>query len=453
MSQYWWRIDEPTSLLGTWWIWKKKRNMIPGELVYTPGKGLELRRNSNFVDHESLRDLFRAFSEPSEAYTIHGVVGGNTPVTLKECFPSREAIVVNAAFIGIHCNPIRPPRVNSLVIKLSNLEAWLGGIKTEGDLTDKLRLEVRPGKLEKSVEGTLHALNAHLEIQHGVHSRYEASGVQLSHQAEIRFKFNSLVAFDVAQRAANLTMQLLALLIGKPTTLTLEWYRFENDAAVSHLAPSWVRLAPRKLHPAEILCSMKTIQSDFVELLDRWIERAKRLETPRSLLHAVLMKSATFLDSEVTELMQAIEGYCNETDSFAYLSDEQFANVLSKINSASEGTTADFVDRVANSAKWFNRPSLRSHLKRLLSRIDPDVAKNIVGRVGIPKFVGQCVVARNKIAHPQSGSIWEDHELDDVMELISRLKLLLVTCMLLDAGMTVETIRAKYRDHRRWQWG
>jgi hypothetical protein len=77
----------------------------------------------------------------------------------------------------------------------------------------------------------------------------------------------------------------------------------------------------------------------------------------------------------------------------------------------------------------------------------------VIGTRRVQDFIGEMVDLRNAIAHPQSGSIWDSYKPTQVLEFVSRLKLLLVVALLTEAGMPVEVLIKRYHDYRQWQWG
>jgi hypothetical protein len=171
------------------------------------------------------------------------------------------------------------------------------------------------------------------------------------------------------------------------------------------------------------------------------------------LLHAVLMKAGTFLETEITDLMQAIEAYCSFTNPFCYLPEDKFNSALSRMLGVIVEEDTPFRDRVKGTIKHLNRPSSRSHLKALFERLDSKIAENVTGGERSRKFIDRAVDIRNTIVHPQSGSIWTDYNSDQILKLISQLKLLLIVSLLGDAGMPIEILQTRYKDYHQWQWG
>jgi hypothetical protein len=219
------------------------------------------------------------------------------------------------------------------------------------------------------------------------------------------------------------------------------------------LGESWIRLKAPELYPHEILCPLTYPGFHFGALLNTWLELADRVPIAMMLLQSVLMKAGTFLETEIVEMLQALEAYCSETEPFEYLEGDDFESALAEIMGSVQSLSAEFRERVKGTAKYLNRPSQRSHLNRLLERLDAGLVGRIVGKEKPRSFVNRVVDARNKISHPQSGSVWADCDPSDAVEMISRLKLLLIVSLLGSAGMHLDLLQEKYGDHRRWQWG
>jgi hypothetical protein len=463
MSSQRWQLDQEHVIDASWWLPENPRKRIAGRFTFKPGVRLELELLGSFLAET---DIFEGFfrDRRESKFDVFGKSRNGDLYTLRGCFTrsvknGQQKIAVDYALAGSRYEASDKPIIDRISIELSNFPTWINGFKSDSNFAEgpekfrSVSISVSPFVSENACEGRLPYISATVSIPHSITiERPAGDGIHVDYDGYLRIALDRAVSMSRAEAIATRASHLFNLLIGKPTVQKSVWLGDRKGRGGSFLGCSWVRLKPRAIYPHEIACPLTTPGLDFPALLNGWLQLADRVPTSIAILHSVLMKSGTFLETEIVEMLQAIEAYCSETEPFTYLNDTEFSGALGRLLDAVCHETEDFKTRVKGTVQHLNRPSQRSHLTRLLDRLDPTLVGHVVGGEKARSFVSRVVNTRNKISHPQSGSVWDDNSPSDVLEMISRLKLLLVIAMLSSAGMPVDILKKKYDDFRRWQW-
>lgn len=454
--------DREHSIEGNWWISNRPDDHAVGRLIYRPRTKLELQLSGRWDVHKDPLKTFWGDGD-SENFTVYGRTLTDLPVTLQDCYvhslrEGAEIVHVNGALVGVHYDKSSDPLVSLIVLTISNLQSWAGGFDTKlappkSKLVDQFEITAGPANATDITDGTLSILPGRVRIRHHVAPTRSPNSLQLDYKCDLWINLDKALPLDRTQWIAANTVRLMGLLIGRPTIVTTEYFGFADLGGASYLAQRWERLEPPSPERVRPPCPLNQPGFEFATLLNGWLAISARLQTPIELLHAVLMKTGAFLETEVTELMQAIEGLCSETNPFTYLPDDEFKSVYDGMLDVIREKDEQFRERIKGTLRHLNRPSLRSHLRGLLNRLDPKIVKNVIGTRRVQDFIGEMVDLRNAIAHPQSGSIWDSYKPTQVLEFVSRLKMLLVLALLTEAGMPVEVLIKRYHDYRQWQWG
>lgn len=459
------RLDEEAKFVGLWWIDGPDATPSPGELTYDPNDGLRLRV---ICGKESFEKRLRRRYEHRD-WNVRGLCGGGDQlVILRSWFITHDrrgelVYSVNSALVGdrsYEAELTDPLMVRSIAFRIPHLEKWLKW----PDFTPLWEMSTqKPASIEMLSDGydTMDKASGALP-ENGASVWFNATttvsglecGMRITGVSAIELHFEQPTALDAANHLSLRTALLLNLLIG--THCPFEWRMVRTGRG------EWYELGHRvtRIPAGEIVdARCKASELNFAPLLDRWITISKEVGPAIDRLQSLMWKWARMLDDELGTAAESLEGIGRQWHNSAYLSDDDFSQLVSRLDAVIAGCSDDLRARAEGAFRHLNTPSLVTLICRLLADLPNKVVAGIIGcsvdevtPSALKKFARKAAEARNAQSHGRRSERAADAQ--SFWRIIDEMRLLIIASVLQRSGLPDALLEREYSNpHAGWRWG
>jgi hypothetical protein len=416
-----------------------------------------------------------------DVYTIHGLSDSGKRLTLlrareirrNQTFPTGFASVMlhaEAAIVGHHLPPADDVLLESVSIRLTDLDDWL---QDSGIVQTMIAEKGKPP----------HKVTAAFEYP----EEYDVHVHDFTASFRVTFVWNPVQSGQLqwrVERALQVTpdepMELLRLMAGPvrhvrnliafaigapvlPVTITGVIPRSlrdpNSDGSVRIYSRGVKALSASSKRRRDYLLPFSELKDTWSTMLSAWINGANRLTPLFDAYFAALYAGEMYEENRFLMFTRAAEVYHRREHPGTYLSGARF-EVLREALSAVLGDTLSQNERVHAKAllgklAFMNEYSLRRRLKDLLADLGTLVDLVITRR---SQFVGKVVEIRNHLTHYDEGSSAARPDMRELHNLTEQLKFVLEILLLLQLGIdrqrAAEVIskHEPYRQLGRQQW-
>ena len=406
------RVPEPVETYGYFWLSNQAGRQLSGILRISETGESSLEIFGSFCS----LDLRSGRNDLGAELHILGVTHQEGPVTLVNCLVigqqrvtnvggqlSRSNLYVGSVFCGVHFET-HDISFSCVTFSVEGLDEWFSlyhhPFSSSGGLIGPLSLSyIPPEPITFGLPDDL-IVTFHMDVDEdlGMFHQSMTTKVNISLSSKRPRSFSEFM--QVLRRVKNF----LCLAFDRPVSFTsVTGHNEEPDApyggqqAVDIYGKLDAYDVPKAdIHPGYFLIPFDEIADTIQECLPRWLEHYEEYEPTFNLYFAVLANRHMHLEGRFLFLVHGIESLHRRSSVDRRMADEEFSNLLHTIL---ESTPSKWKQLVQSRLKYANEPSLRSRLRKMISRFR-DLFGNEFAR---STFANQIVSTRNYLTHYDDG--------------------------------------------------
>jgi len=437
---------------GTWWLPSDEKTTLPGRLSFVNGEEGQLELRGSF------KPINEIFKQPQ-----YQLILGNaraTKLTAIECqeLASRfgtdalQRFHVPLVLIGCHLEDWAAHPWRSVELEVANLHEWLGGhglderITAQGDGTiDAYSLEyVAPDFAEYRGDAVVIGFSPFLRTRSAAAgSKSIRPGVRLRIEPSPPVDFPSLLEEYVVP-----VHDFLTLLIGRASSITDVRVSDDSDAQATLLF-GWARLGsapPRPISRPETLVPYASVEKDFGQVLQRWMESHKELSAACELYFTTKYGRDLGSENRFLQMIQAAEVIHRRRFTNEVIPKHDYSERMELVL---ENVPEEHRNWVREQLQFGNEPRLRHRLLDLVARSSEVISPLISSSA---EFADRVVRTRNYLVHRDPGSKrrarTEKAELDHMSDVVG---FLIETVLLTELGFEASESADWFRRRTRYR--
>jgi hypothetical protein len=426
---------------GLWWQegGRDGSEKVPGTLERHPDGRLVLRLSGQFSQRVQGGEV-----------RIGGYVGIGNPVSLREChvlYSEHFAMVprqdwhVGLSVVGVAIQGEGDWTFSGATFEMPGVTRWALGnqfeTKVEGSRAEGLLRFVIAAEQVSKCLWSWGGIDVRLANHIGTDEAKEVS-IELHSRMDVVATSEAQLPLEDYQRAAVFPMQvLIALSTGEFTCAKSAQVKcfLEDEGAHRYFECRW---HPHSI-PGDPGCvmarafSLSDVEALGVGRLQAWVDQLMRIETVGRLYVACLGGGVGFAELRFQLVVQALEAYHRDVIGGKLLSDEEWKEVLLRLQSAiGERGVVPKPHRVIRSKlKGLNGKTLQSRLEELFELVG---IPSSIGGEDWEALVGRVSNTRNTISHGVGGSADAILRGEQLVHATQRLIALLEILLLRDLG-------------------
>jgi len=450
---------------GIWWLPSAPETHVYGEFTFSNREGLHLSSIGTFED--TLRTAVGR-SYP----VILGATSDGKRITLCDCMVvghtgtgagvETQRYSVDMALIGAHIDDPQEMRFHRVSMQYSHLADWFcpSGFRPRSIEAEDAsrRYELSYELPERIVAATT---KGRMTVWGSVKTAFSVREASLQQSVWITFEIPGKQRFeDLNSQLIHPLRNLVTLATDRPNSITQVFVFSKRHAHTSPIPSDIVELPievlfrtsydemtqTRALTPGEMLFSFEDVESDFEQLVQRWLVAAEELDSVCDLFFSNQYNPGMYLENKFLNLAQAAESYhrrrrCNQSRPA-----QEHERRLEAVFGACPAKHKKWLEW---QLKYSNEPSFK---ERLLDLID------VTGETMLPlvqdaeSFACDVRDSRNYYVHYDSSLRQQAAQGEKLYRLTERLAFLMRACLLCELGFTPQRCAKLFNNNQRYQY-
>lgn len=464
---------EAFELRGHWWLIDDVANSFVGTLRFSSNEGITLeaiRQEMPLIDGSLLSVNLSLIP------VIAGVVEGGKRITLQDCVvstsrrsfpgPTLEVFQVRYAFVGVIAEDQSQLRFNRAVVSYSRLPDWVSfsGMETHLAYDEDRQVAGVDVAYRRPKRITVHLSDAEIAIGSGFAiSGDQIREVTVKQMHNIDISINELHTLEeIHERFLRPLADFLTFATGTPNSL-LQLYVYspnlltELPGRKAQVIPVEVyyhqifqeRDLTKLLTPDRILVPMSEFGKDLEEVIRRWLELSTELRDVFGLYFSVKYRRADLYSEQYfLAIIQTIETYHRLRRHNQVLSESEHAERMAMILEPLSANHA-LKDWLNQKLSYSNEPSLIDRLRELTSETKPVIDRLVPST---DKFMRKVTDTRNYLTHYDPRLRSRAARGQELYSLTRTLEYVLMTCLLIDLGLSLERCVQLFGDYSQYGW-
>ena len=458
-----------------WWLPGTPDNRVVGHLTFRRGS------RPRVTIQGVLDQTDAVINQPYGYEFVLGTTNTGQKISLQECTLRRHTMSPNGystsevdadvAYIDVHFADAGSAQFDRLWVHFLNFEEWAGKRAFDVDLRENGRsMTVKydpPSPIEMHPSDVIIRVTAK-----GPSLRQKRfTEISVSQQLLVGLDFGRPRPLKDFQDTLRHIQNFLSLMVYDPTyRLSIEGVTDANTVAYDDgeaFCPPVPILSQESFFPthleskhgAEMLCTLPTIENDLETYLDNWLSSGAAIEPVHNLYFSVVNNPKSYLELTFLCFTQALETYHRRRFGGKYQSDEEYHKGLytAFLEVIPDGTDPDFRESLKRGKlKYANEFSLRRCLKEIADEASKVVQEGfLASNRDRASFVRRVSDTRNYLTHYDLDLVSKAADIDELVELTDKARILLEMCLLREIGFEPEQIRSMLMQHRvcRWRLG
>ncbi|TDE18064.1 ApeA N-terminal domain 1-containing protein [Dyadobacter psychrotolerans] len=324
-------MNKPFTLKGYWFLPNQEEQKIAGILSFEPGENMRLEL-FGAISQKSPEEYLRLIAENWDKNEIIPVIHGHTSdgkeFSLLNCIDGQSSLnfnaefpltsyIVNAAIQGILITDYQEPVFNKIRVKLTQLHEWLGTIGFQQSYNFEDSSSNFGFKLPESVSFSISG-DYDLSFNSG-YEKYNVSRDELNikQSSFVEIKIGSLVSYRKLGEQIFLFLDFLSLGTLSPImieTMTVfneeideDGKAYTNTSHVFYKSEQKSAKGLKKDH--DFLFNYETISDVFEEIIKKWYTLDSEIRPIRQYLIESVQPIGTFKTNHFLNIIQALEGF------------------------------------------------------------------------------------------------------------------------------------------------
>ncbi|CAZ88136.1 conserved hypothetical protein [Thiomonas arsenitoxydans] len=406
-------LNEAIEFNGQWWLPSREGGEPPR--IWKPGV-------LTWKNRDATLELFSPLTETRGSVialqerrypAIHGISTRSEHVSILDglSIPAGfnfgsagllERETVRSSWVAVGAHVDETTQYGELRVRVPGLDLWLGRANVTSDYaaeqTGKPATVVYKVALLPSEEMHIKAEPLTVSFEIGSSHKWGTGKIRVDTSAWLRIKSPTPNSLDWLLEQFGKVSTLLTLIAGAPMgpdcLIAKTWDGTDLQVLVSLSDDKTCDLD----EPFHFFLTRPATGCDLCVLLNRWFDVNRDVGQISQLARGVLSSSDLWLHVEFATLMQALEGFHRATMDGLYLPEEEYEPYKKALISAIPGSAPTGLrDALRSRVRYGNEKSLRTRLRELANRIEPDVMSLLMG--GKPEIPGAWVDTRNQYTH------------------------------------------------------
>lgn len=451
---------------GVWWIPEHEDLKVEGRLTFSPLDGARLEIDGHAPSKLLAKSTWTPRKEPSKIEILIGTIRSGEQVTLVHC-RCRSWILelapavfdVATVLIGCHLNRIEDVKFDSVLLRYSNLEKWLGiqaisleyGFAQENTISFFNIQFTLPDKLSFRTEGMSltfhHGVTTHTEslFDYGIH---QTCAVEIQPDTPLHWDDYLMGPIYYLRNFLALGMGTTVLPIEVKATRSQPIGDLSEETASKRIGiyhrTQGADVSPRdKVYEHEMLFRYPDLADGFEKYLANWFAKADKLRTVFDLYFSLFYIPQMYVQQIFLTLAQALEVYHRDLYGGEYVSEKDYQAPLTKLKTQVDSLDIDddLKKRLKDMLKYGYQFSLRKRMKEIRETVLKGYSDILYEVLPITDdFIHEFVKTRNDLTHP-SESDDTSKDLNHQYELARKARLLMEFCFLNEMGVPPDLAR------------
>lgn len=456
---------------GIWWLPDNPENAISGTLHYAPNTSIKLELNGCFGGLDYFTDMVQKIQEEGEFKTIIlGMSKVGKVYTLLKChlinlhfsapgYPS-VSYLVQYIIQGHHFESEDRIIFSKISLKYSNLDEWVNKSGFKVNLTlDEIKGSLK--KYEMSYEYPeprevdIHDI-ARIAITYNFNNENHRMR-DFSLKQDVFIDIEPVSATHLSKYIEYYVYNIrnfLCLGMGVPVFLLEMGAKAEEakDEISGKTRYKEISILYRQgnvdealldVHNESMPFSLRDINENVGEYLNRWFNLCDQLRPVYSLYIGTIHSPQLFLENEFLNLINSMEAYHRRRRDVKYVSDDEYTPIYGELVKAiPEGLDASFRASIKARLKYLNEISLRKRLKELVDLCD--CTFNLFS-YGKDDFIEAVINTRNYLVHYDERLKGLSREGIELKKMNLALDALVFSCLLIEIeapnSLIVESVK------------
>lgn len=431
---------------GIWFLPENENNEvehISGNLTFSKDNGSFLTLLGALEEHRN-SDLSH------DPEFILGLTSDGKKITLFKCFeysrtmnfPGMQTCKYLPLYIliGKHFKKREELEFYSIKASFKNLDLWLGkyGFKNISYLNYNLLVEYEsPEPINFKINDTLSGIikfNLSTPLNRNILKATIEQNAELTIESQIKKPFFDILN-DLMYFQNFLTLGTFETAYPFSIKLIQEENEEENYEVDLIYKPNFSFSVNEKKHLLEFLFTFQDIEDKFEEIICRWFELKYKIEPVVLLLLDSFHNKGKFTENRFLNIVQALETYHRRFKKNEVRSKEEHKKMVNEIIDSVEDSKKTWLKEKLS---FSNEPSLHNRLSELLDSFSIETIDKIIKDK--EQFIKDSKNSRNYYTHYDE--ILERKALKDdkLFRLTEKLKIVLITVILLETGFSEEQI-------------
>lgn len=458
-------VQETKRYTGYWWLPNNPSKQVSGSLCIDPRKGVELETVGSLL----AREVFDTRQEIFSQEVLLGVTTDGKAITLIDLHNTRSSSNLNSSqfdlSISIYSARLaiigRRHFINkdeitftSAAVRFSLVDEWLYrrvfSYEEKVDERGCRKVSVEYA-CPDSINFYINSIDAYFRTDY-VFSQYPSFFKwQIVHKAFLKIAPDQPQSLDWYMEQFYSLQKLLTVMIGFPV-IPLAIVGSGNDIPIGENATtkeefqiySKVYDDSQEIiekHPNQLLLAITvpSLGTELSVIVNNWFKKAEILDPATTLYIATLSTRLRYAEFQLLNYAQALEALHRRVFGGKYMLDKEYEPICSELtNSISKTISKDHRNSLKNRIKYGNEFSQRKRIKELLDEVWENCLDQFIDDK--KKFIGNVIGTRNYLVHPDESSASEAVFGTEIFYLAERLKVLLVTHLLIQLGIPKENV-------------
>lgn len=436
---------------GIWFLPENENNEkehITGNLTFSKDNGCDLSLLGTL-------DEFKNSDIDHNPEFILGLTSDGKRITLYRCFeysrtinlPGMETCTYQPLYIliGKHFKNKEELEFYSIKARFKNLDLWLGkfGFKNINFSNNNLLIDYQlPSRINFKINDTLNGkinFNLSAPLNRNILKATIEQTAELEIESQIKKPFSEILN-DLMCFQNFLTLGTFETAYPFSIKLLQDENKKENYEVVLVYKPSFTFSVDEKRHLREFLFSYQDLENNFEEIICKWFQLKFKIEPVILLLLDSFHNKGKFNENRFLNIVQALETYHRRFKKNEVCSEVEHKKMIKEI-----------IDSVDNSNKnWLqerlyfsNEPTLHNRLLELLNSFSIETIDKII--VDKEQFIKDTKNSRNYYTHYDERLKIKAIKGGKLFTLTEKLKVILITVILLETGFSEEQIRNLFK--------
>ena len=463
------RFDSEFEEDGTWWLPENQDNKFNGKLSYSPTNGIELKNfnGNNLVIalNDPTGGIEQNFNGVSKRYssdnkTVYGKLKSGLEVSLFDLsawLNNRSNFNIFRAFFGKHVEKKDLSQIHFQKVKIDF--NFLDTLKDNNEIYDVYERNAQNKnlnnwKLKNAYEIEIDNIKAEISYSQNIEPKKHLESVEdiiITPETKVPFNWFSKVISDLE----NFLLLISDMHVQRTQIL---FYINDNDY-ISFLHKLNFPVDKKEMnYPRVKMIEVRHVKDKLGDILQSWFKISDELRPVFDFFFGVKINPSLYEESQYIHLMQALEIFLRKTDHFELLPKkafQEFKNIMTKTIKDLKDLdfSKDFKESAKSKLQYWNEPSLRERLKRVISSLDEDLKNRLIHHIrGGDKekiFINKVVNIRNDLIH--HGAYKDDSKgkdiphYDNISYYIKKLLVLLSYLILVEVGFPKDLVSKNLR--------
>ncbi|MBD2335566.1 hypothetical protein H6G64_00995 [Calothrix sp. FACHB-156] len=461
---------------GYWWLPHNPNTIISGNLCINPNKGIELDTVGSLL---SIQEVLDAVDESDTDKVLLGKTVDGKAVTLIDWYHSKSNRTYSDSQLDLSISSysakfaivgkrhfINKDEIifTSAEARFNLLDEWLSVTgfnfheKEDERGFSQFNLEyVYPNKLEFYIDD----ISSTFSTNYFFNTQYSNLNWRLSHKSFLKLTPDKSESLDWYMKQFYEIQKLLTIMTGFPVDpIAFRGYGIDininKEQKIQEEFEIYLQTHNNfndnfENYPTQLLLTVPHLRSQLSVIVNNWFRKAEILAPAITLYVATISTRLGYAEFQLLNYAQALEALHRRVFGGQYMSDEEYTPISTiLIDNIPNNLSKSHRDSLKSRLKYANEFSQRKRIKELLDQVWENCLTHFIHNKN--EFIDQVISTRNYLIHYDESSASKAVFGSEIFYLAQRLKILLLTHILINIGNPQESVYLAIKGFEPFQY-